>query len=757
MGTSVRRFFMMGLLALIVASVDILSAQAQDDPARLYIYPPKDKKGGKNKGGGGTTLPENMFVAEGFRVERLYVVPQSTQGSWVAMTVDPQGRLVAGGRDEAGIFRITPPPLDGKPEDTKVEKLAIDLASPNGLLYAFDSLYVMRCSGGGGGKGKGGAARPNGLYRVTASKPGGEYDTVKLLRALQGGGDHGPHAILLTPGGKSLTVVCGNDTKATEYSNSYLPRLWGEDALYPLLSSFSGVTAPAGWMARVDPEGKKWELYTAGFRNEYDAAFNHNGDLLTYDSDMEWDIGTPWYRPTRVSMAVSGGDAGFRNGSRVMPPRYPDSVPPIVDIGLGSPTGVDFGYGAKFPAKYQEALFINDWSYGRMLAVHLKPQGSAYTATVETFLSGPGLSLTDMVVNPKDGALYFCVGGNSQSALYRVTYIGKESTAPAKNDDSFAVERALRHKLEAFHGRQDPKAVETAWPFMGHEDRFIRFAARVAIEHQDVKQWQERAMKETNHVAATHALLALVRAVGKDPITLKQGGGKGMGGGKGKDDFGKGKDDFGKGGGFTDAAKDQPKDSKPVAGVEFKVPILDALDRIDIAKFDDAQKSALLRVYAVTFNRLGKPDDSHRESFIKRFDPLFPAPMKGTNIGLNADLCELLCYLETPGIQAQALKAIESAQKRPAPSTRAWTAMPSYQGPTAPSQMEELTYAWRLAYLKTGWTEPLQTQITDLWKTRFSTFRGGNRYREVVNTMQQMTTQNARPVLAPDAEPEKKK
>ena len=43
------------------------------------------------------------------------------------------------------------------------------------------------------------------------------------------------------------------------------------------------------------------------------------------------------------------------------------------------------------------------------------------------------LPLTDVIIHPKDGAMYFTVGGRrTQSALYRVTYTGTESTAPAK-------------------------------------------------------------------------------------------------------------------------------------------------------------------------------------------------------------------------------------------------------------------------------------------------------------------------------------
>lgn len=727
MGLSLSRTTVFAAACFALIAMMVAPSQGQDDPSKIFNFPPNTKKV-KKGGGGGTTAPDNITVPDGFKVERIYIVPQSTQGSWVSMTVDPQGRLVAGGRDNAGIFRITPPALNGKPEDTKVEKLDIDLTSPNGLLYAFDSLYVMKCGGGG----KGGNNRPSGLYRVTASKPGGEYDTVTLLRALNGSGDHGPHYVQLSPDGKSLTVVCGNSTKVTEFSNSYLPRIWGEDALHPLLASFGGVTAPAGWIAKIDPDGKNWDLYSAGFRNQYGAVFNHNGDLFTYDSDMEWDIGLPWYRPSRVSMAASGGDAGFRNGSRNMPPRYPDTLPPIVDIGLGSPVGVAFGYGSKFPAKYQEAFYINDWSYGRMFAVHLKPHGSSYEASVETFLSGPGMALTDLVINPKDGAMYLCIGGNSQSALYRVTYVGDQSTAPAKNDETFADQRAIRYKLEAFHGKQDPKAVETAWPYLSSDDRFIRYAARVAIEHQDVKQWQDRALRETNPVAAIHALLALVRTVGKDQVKGGFGGGKkgGFPGGKGSDNA------------EAKAADSGVGKKAEVPGMALKAPILDALQRIDIAKLKDSQKSDILRVYAVLFNRLGKPDDSHREAIIKRFDPLFPVSTDDYNIGLNADLCELLCHLEAPGIQGKALKAIEMAQKRPQPATKAWTAMPNYQGPVTASQMEELTYAWHLAYVKSGWEEPQKTQIADLWKNRFSTFKGGNLYNGSVNSIRQSTMQN---------------
>ena len=121
--------------------------------------------------------------------------------------------------------------------------------------------------------------------------------------------------------------------------------------------------------------------------------------------------------------------------------------------------------------KYQEALFILDWSWGKLYAVHLKPEGSSYTATREEFLSGAPLPLTDAVIHPQDGAMYFAIGGRKvQSGLYRVTYTGKESTAATKPDTTYAAARATRKSLEAFHGKANPKAVATVWPYLNSQD-----------------------------------------------------------------------------------------------------------------------------------------------------------------------------------------------------------------------------------------------------------------------------------------------
>jgi putative heme-binding domain-containing protein len=601
------------------------------------------------------TPAEQLKIAKDFKAELLYSVPKDKEGSWVSMCVDPKGRLIVS--DQYGpLYRITPPALGGKAEDTRVEKLDIPLGEAQGLLWAFDSLYVVVNKG---------ARYESGLYRVRARKGDDQFDEVELLRKIQGGGEHGPHAVLLGPDRKSLYVVCGDGTKMTELSGSRVPRHWGEDHLLPRLPDGNGfmrdVLGPGGCVYKVDPDGKSWELISTGYRNEYDAAFNHDGDLFTYDADMEWDFNTPWYRPTRVCLACSGTEFGWRNGAGKWPPHYPDSWPAVYDVGPGSPTGVAFGYGARFPAKYQEALFLCDWSYGKLYAVHLTPEGSAYRAEAEEFLNGSPLPLTDVVVNPKDGALYFTIGGRkTQSGLYRVTYTGKESTSPAPADTRGADQRALRRKLEAFHGKQDAEAVPTAWPYLKHPDRYLRSAARVAIEHQDPKTWQERALAEKEPMTAIQALLALVRVSSTDPFHRKP--------------------------------------STPPTDEALRARILQALERFDWAKLTDEQRLDLLRVYSIAFVRMGPPDADTRAHLIARLDPSYP----NRNPRLNADLSQMLVYLEAPGVATRTLKLMAAA----------------------PTQEEQLEYARSLRMLKTGWT-PEQRQEYFGWFPKAAQFKGG--------------------------------
>ncbi|GIW89806.1 MAG: hypothetical protein KatS3mg109_0238 [Pirellulaceae bacterium] len=366
------------------------------------------------------TPADQIKLLEGFRAELLYSVPRESQGSWISLTVDPQGRLITS--DQYGsLYRVTVPPVGAEEPPVKVEPIDVNVGTAHGLLYAFDSLYVVA------------GEREQGLYRVRDTDGDDRFDEVKLLRRLAGGGEHGPHSVVLSPDGESLFLCAGNHTNLPPIEKSLVPRNWQEDQLLPRMWDAGGHAvgrlAPGGWICRVSPDGSEFELFSVGFRNEFDIAFNADGELFTYDSDMEWDIGAPWYRPTRVCHVTPGSEFGWRSGTGKWPDFYPDSLPAAVNIGPGSPTGIVFGTGARFPATYQRALFISDWSYGKLYAVHLNPKGASYEGEFELFATASPLAITDVLIHPKDGAMYFVTGGRrTQSGLYRITYVGNESS-----------------------------------------------------------------------------------------------------------------------------------------------------------------------------------------------------------------------------------------------------------------------------------------------------------------------------------------
>ena len=546
------------------------------------------------------TSVASMKVREGFKVELLYSVPKETQGSWVAMTVDPKGRLIVS--DQYGsLYRVTPPSKGASEGETKVEPLGIELGQAQGLLYAFDSLYVMVANKG--------AYEGRGLYRVIDSNNDDQFDQIHYLRPLEGGGEHGPHAIVPAPDGESLYVIIGNQTKLTDIVRSRVPQVWDEDLLLPRAYGngfMKGVPAPGGCIYQIDPEGKNWELIAVGFRNQYDAAVNRHGELFTFDADMEWDMNTPWYRPTRVCHVVSGAEFGWRNGSGKWPAYYPDSVPATVDIGPGSPTGITFGYGAHFPTRYQEALFICDWSYGKLYAVHLSPDGASYSATFEEFISGSPLPLTDLIVNPKDGALYFAIGGRrTKSGLYRVTYEGQESVEQAKPSQPGATARTVRKMLESFHGKQDSNAVAAAWPYLGDEDRFLRYAARVALEHQDPNLWQSLVLTEENPEALINGTIALAR----------------------------------------------------VGAKSNRSQLLKNLNEIPLKALTNEQLIRLLRAYGLIIMRLGAPNLNESEILTQRLEKLLPSQDRF----VNSELIKLLVYLQSPSLAAQGVALLQAA------------------------------------------------------------------------------------------------
>lgn len=615
------------------------------------------------------TPVDRIKALKDFKVELIYSVPSDQQGSWVALCPDNRGGIYASDQ-YGGLFRFIPP-APGKtltPQDIK--KVEVNIRAINGMVFVDGALYV--------GVNDYEKKMQSGFYRISDTNGDQELDKVELLRAFDSKSDHGVHAIVPTSDGKSFYIITGNNAIISKgyvegtSDTSPVAKIWGDDHLLPRMPDGRGhnqhVLAPGGIVYRVSRDGQQFEIFASGFRNIYGGAINKDGELFTYDADMEYDFNTPWYRPTRVNHVVSGAEYGWRNGAGKYPEFYSDTLPATLNIGPGSPTGTRFGYGAKYPKKYQNAYFILDWSWGKIYAVHLEASGASYTATKEEFITGAPLPVTDLMINPTDGAMYFAIGGRRvQSGLYRVTYVGKEDTSPVDMTPHITPLQKLRQSLEAFHGKADPKAVATAWPHLNHEDRFIRSAARVILEHQPVDQWADKALAEPVAGRRIPALLALSRLTGVSPR--------------------------------------QRPSSGHVINTGMRDRILKSLLEVDFNALNGDEKLGYVRLVEIVLIRFGDPDAATINAIIAKLDPAFPAD----TFELNWLLCETLAYLQAPNTAAKGMALIAAAG----------------------SQEPQMEYARSLRFLKAGWTPELRKQQLE-WFLMAASYRGGASFAKFI-------------------------
>ncbi|MFZ9412871.1 MAG: family 16 glycoside hydrolase [Opitutales bacterium] len=645
-------------------------------PAKKAPASDTGKAIGENK----ATPVGRIKAPAGFKVELLYSVPGAEQGSWVALCTDDKGRIYAS--DQYGDLYRFPAPAAGETlKAADIKKMPVNIRAINGMTWAFGALYA--------GVNDYEKKIPSGFYRLSDSDGDDQIDKVELLRDIQSGGDHGVHKVVVTPDQQGFYLICGNNAVKTETpTTSPVAPLWGDDHLLPRMPDGRGhnrhVLAPGGIVYRISKDGKTFETFASGFRNIYGGALNRAGDLFTYDADMEYDFNTPWYRPTRVNHVVSGGEYGWRNGAGKYPEFYADNLPATVNIGPGSPTGIAFGYGAKFPAKYQEALYIMDWSWGKIYAVHLNEKGASYAGTKEDFILGAPLPVTDLVIHPADGAMYFAIGGRKvQSGLYRVTYVGKESTAPVKYDaPAPSAEVIARKALEQFHGKQDPKAADAAWPHLSSSDRWLRSAARVVLEHQPAAGWAERAFAEQDATARLEALLALARQSAPCPYHTEK------------------------------AAKPDPRTgiapttAEPTAAqAALRDRLLATLRGMDFAKLTKSQKLTHARLAQIVLHRYGKPDAAGIAAVTAQYDAAYPA----ADFELNWILTETLSFLQSPTLAAKGMALVADAG----------------------SQEPEMEYMRSLRMLKAGWTPALREAQLN-WFVKAASYRGGSSFGKFI-------------------------
>ncbi len=387
---------------------------------------------------------DRQFTApQGFIVQR--ILSDSETGSLIALAFNEFGHLVVS-REGAGLFLVYDSNRDGIPD--KIREYGDSVKNIQGILPLNGDVFVT----GDGPEG-------SGLYRLIDADRNGSLEKTQLIVRFKGSpGEHGAHQLTLGPDGFVYMILGNHVTMDSEPSSSSTYQFYYEgDVVQPRLEDpgghAAGVRAPGGTVVRVDINSGAVQTIAGGIRNAYDLAFHPNGSLFIHDSDMESDVGAVWYQPTRVLEVQEGSEFGWRSGWANWPSYYLDRLPPLVETGRGSPTGIAVYDHYAFPKEYHRSLFLADWSEGRVLCLQLNPDGAGFRGQADVFLRGQPLNITDLEVGP-DGALYFCTGGRGTTGgIYRVAWTGTSNYQPS--DLGQGITKAIRFpQISSAWGRQ---------------------------------------------------------------------------------------------------------------------------------------------------------------------------------------------------------------------------------------------------------------------------------------------------------------
>jgi putative heme-binding domain-containing protein len=272
--------------------------------------------------------------------------------------------------------------------------------------------------------------------------------------------------------------------------------------------------------------------------------------------------------------------------------------------------------------------------------------------------------------------------------LYRVRYTGDEAVAAdGVPPVTAAVElHRLRRRLESLHGSSDPEALDEAWPNLGHPDRLIRFAARVAVEGRAVGAWRERALAEPDTARALTALLALARQGAAPALTA-------------------------------------------------------VLRRLAAIAWDDLtpeQRLLALRTYELALAR-GDAADPLRSEVRRRLRRRFP----DADPRVTRELSRLLCFLrDTSLIDPLLERMARDTGSRPFLGVAGFTRNPKYGRAvrdileSAPL-LERMHHAQMLLWLEDGWSGEQRRRYFALIADARAHSKGGHSYRDLWDRIQE--------------------
>ncbi|TWT34470.1 DUF7133 domain-containing protein [Blastopirellula retiformator] len=373
-----------------------------------------------------------ISVPEGFRAT-LYADDDLAHDIY-SMTLDAEGRVVVAG---AGYVKTLHDDDGDGVADRATLFSDVPRSGAHGMAFRGTDLY---CTG------------DLGLLKLSDSDGDGKADGDPEVLAQARHPEHGANGVVFGADGW-IYVICGNDANIFERH---------------VTTPHSPVKHPQlGAIFRVHPKTKQSEVVAHGFRNPYDFAFDASGRMWTVDADGERDQYLPWYVPNRLfDIGVAQHHGWVLHGwqrSWNRPQTFFDSRARAVEVGRGSPTGVETYRHWAFPKKYNEGVFSQCWTLGRVYFFPLTPNGGGSDAKQEIFLEttgAAGLAPVDMVIG-KEGEMYVAIGGRgTRGSVFKIEYVGDPIEPPKGANPLEEVLTAPQPQMAWSHANWAPQAEE---------------------------------------------------------------------------------------------------------------------------------------------------------------------------------------------------------------------------------------------------------------------------------------------------------
>jgi putative heme-binding domain-containing protein len=372
-----------------------------------------------------------FWVPPDFAIER--VTPADRTDSYVALTFDARGRLAVSKENDFPRLLLD---RDGDGTFEAESILSEDVSNCQGLWFDGPALYgTCAMADPAAPRAPGSQTAPAaGIFRMVDANGDDRADSFETLTMAGRMQEHGPHAIRRTAAGSWMVMMGNNETVADQNLDFSSPVLLNPAGQFlpPLGTGGSRRQGAHSALFEWDATQRRFRVFSGGNRNTYDFAYNIAGEAFLFDSDHEPDIGLPWYRQVRTAHQIPNGDYGYRDTTGKYPAYYLDSLPPLREVGRGSPVGVETYQSYAYPRAYFDNLLEADWSRGRIMYTPLTPAGATYTARPDPteLVHGEPLNVTDLEVGP-DGMLYFSTGGRlTQGAVWRLRYTGAQPPQP---------------------------------------------------------------------------------------------------------------------------------------------------------------------------------------------------------------------------------------------------------------------------------------------------------------------------------------